>query len=174
MDEVGRGTSTFDGLALAWAIARHLIDASRSFTLFATHYFELTQLPDSHPTAANVHLSAVEHKDSIVFLHAVQAGPASQSYGLQVAQLAGVPATVIKAARKHLARLESQALDTTPQLDLFALPCVEPEDSAEGATAAAAAAADDALRSALASLDPDALSPREALEQLYQLKRLAA
>ncbi len=174
MDEVGRGTSTFDGLALAWAIARHLIDASRSFTLFATHYFELTQLPESHPTAANVHLSAVEHKDSIVFLHAVQAGPASQSYGLQVAQLAGVPGTVIKAARKHLARLESQALDTTPQLDLFALPCVEPEDSAEVGSTAAATPADDALRSALASLDPDGLSPREALEQLYQLKRLAA
>jgi DNA mismatch repair protein MutS len=91
MDEVGRGTSTFDGLALAWAIARHLIDVSRSFTLFATHYFELTQLPESHPSAVNVHLSAVEHKDSIVFLHAVQDGPASQSYGLQVAQLAGVP-----------------------------------------------------------------------------------
>jgi hypothetical protein len=124
MDEVGRGTSTFDGLALAWAIARHLIDTSRSFTLFATHYFELTQLPESHPSAANVHLSAVEHKDSIVFLHAVQDGPASQSYGLQVAQLAGVPPGVIRAARKHLARLESQALDATPQLDLFAAaPC---------------------------------------------------
>jgi len=166
MDEVGRGTSTFDGLALAWAIARHLIDASRSFTLFATHYFELTQLPESHPTAANVHLSAVEHKDSIVFLHAVQAGPASQSYGLQVAQLAGVPQGVIKAARKHLARLESQALDTTPQLDLFALPC---EDIEADATPAASV-----LHDALAAIDPDALTPREALEQLYQLKRMAA
>ena len=174
MDEVGRGTSTFDGLALAWAIARHLIDASRSFTLFATHYFELTQLPESHPSAANVHLSAVEHKDSIVFLHAVQAGPASQSYGLQVAQLAGVPGSVIKAARKHLARLESQALDTTPQLDLFALPCVEPED-ADGEAATASGDGDNsALRAALDAIDPDALSPREALEQLYQLKRLAA
>ena len=170
MDEVGRGTSTFDGLALAWAIARHLIDVSRSFTLFATHYFELTQLPESHPSAANVHLSAVEHKDSIVFLHAVQAGPASQSYGLQVAQLAGVPQPVIKAARKHLARLESQALDTTPQLDLFALPCVEPDE----AHAQAPAPAPDALADALADIDPDALTPREALDQLYQLKRLAA
>jgi DNA mismatch repair protein MutS len=169
MDEVGRGTSTFDGLALAWAIARHLIDASRSFTLFATHYFELTQLPESHPSAANVHLSAVEHKDSIVFLHAVQAGPASQSYGLQVAQLAGVPQGVIKAARKHLARLESQALDTTPQLDLFALPCVEPEDEAPSAPQG-----DSELMAALAAIDPDALTPREALEQLYQLKRLTA
>ncbi|MDQ1833698.1 DNA mismatch repair protein MutS [Massilia scottii] len=179
MDEVGRGTSTFDGLALAWAIARHLIDTSRSFTLFATHYFELTQLPESHPSAANVHLSAVEHKDSIVFLHAVQAGPASQSYGLQVAQLAGVPQTVIKAARKHLARLESQALDTTPQLDLFALPCVEPDDAApaSGHDAASVTVPDalhDALHDALAAIDPDALTPREALEQLYQLKRLAA
>jgi DNA mismatch repair protein MutS len=169
MDEVGRGTSTFDGLALAWAIARHLIDASRSFTLFATHYFELTQLPESHPSAANVHLSAVEHKDSIVFLHAVQAGPASQSYGLQVAQLAGVPQGVIKAARKHLARLESQALDTTPQRDLFALPCVEPEDEAPAETGSGSE-----VLAALAAIDPDSLTPREALDQLYQLKRLSA
>lgn len=173
MDEIGRGTSTFDGLALAWAIARHLIDTSRSFTLFATHYFELTQLPDNHPTAANVHLSAVEHKDSIVFLHAVQDGPASQSYGLQVAQLAGVPQPVIKAARKHLARLEAQALDATPQLDLFAAPTIDANDDAVEAPAAAAESP--ALRElldALDDLDPDALTPREALEQLYQLKRL--
>ena len=182
MDEVGRGTSTFDGLALAWAIARYLIDTSRSFTLFATHYFELTQLPESHPTAANVHLSAVEHKDSIVFLHAVQPGPASQSYGLQVAQLAGVPQGVIKAARKHLARLESQALDTTPQLDLFALPCVEPavneesDDEADAveADAGSTTSAGSELLAALAAIDPDALTPRQALEQLYQLKRLSA
>ncbi|MCG2582972.1 DNA mismatch repair protein MutS [Massilia sp. TS11] len=165
MDEVGRGTSTFDGLALAWAIARHLIETSRSFTLFATHYFELTQLPEMHASAANVHLSAVEHKDSIVFLHAVQEGPASQSYGLQVAQLAGVPQSVIKSARKHLARLESQALDATPQLDLF-------NAGAPQADSAPAADADEALRNALAEIDPDALSPREALEQLYALKRL--
>jgi DNA mismatch repair protein MutS len=170
MDEVGRGTSTFDGLALAWAIARHLIDNSRSFTLFATHYFELTQLPESHPSAANVHLSAVEHKDTIVFLHAVQDGPASQSYGLQVAQLAGVPPAVIKAARKHLARLESQALDATPQLDLFALACEE----AEPEPVAAQAPVSPALLDALDALDPDALTPREALERLYELKRLAA
>ena len=175
MDEVGRGTSTFDGLALAWAIARHLIDTSRSFTLFATHYFELTQLPDSHPSAANVHLSAVEHKDSIVFLHAVQPGPASQSYGLQVAQLAGVPQPVIKAARKHLARLEAQALDTTPQRDLFAAPPSDPyAEEDETAPAAALSEAQQALLDAIAELDPDALSPRDALEQLYQLKRLAA
>jgi DNA mismatch repair protein MutS len=176
MDEVGRGTSTFDGLALAWAIARHLIDTSRSFTLFATHYFELTQLPESHPTAANVHLSAVEHKDSIVFLHAVQSGPASQSYGLQVAQLAGVPQPVIKAARKHLARLEAQALDATPQLDLFAAPAADANDDEAPAPALVAAAETPAMRElldALDDLDPDALTPREALERLYQLKRLA-
>jgi DNA mismatch repair protein MutS len=118
-----------------------------------------------------VHLSAVEHKDTIVFLHAVQDGPASQSYGLQVAQLAGVPPAVIKAARKHLARLESQALDTTPQLDLFALPCDEVE---EAAPEAAAPAVSPALLDALDALDPDALTPREALERLYELKRLAA
>ncbi|MBA5686284.1 DNA mismatch repair protein MutS [Rugamonas apoptosis] len=177
MDEVGRGTSTFDGLALAWAIARHLIDTSRSFSLFATHYFELTQLPESHPTAANVHLSAVEHKDSIVFLHAVQDGPASQSYGLQVAQLAGVPQPVIKAARKHLARLEAQALDATPQLDLFAAPAVDADDEAVTHSAPADNSADNpavqALLGALDALDPDALSPREALERLYEIKRLA-
>ncbi|MES2259073.1 MAG: DNA mismatch repair protein MutS [Pseudomonadota bacterium] len=176
MDEIGRGTSTFDGLALAWAIARHLIDTSRSFTLFATHYFELTQLPESHPSAANVHLSAVEHKDSIVFLHAVQSGPASQSYGLQVAQLAGVPQQVIKAARKHLARLEAQALDATPQLDLFATPLTDANDEAAPQAPAQAAADNPALRTlldALDELDPDALTPREALERLYQLKRMA-
>ena len=174
MDEVGRGTSTFDGLALAWAIARHLIDTSRSFTLFATHYFELTQLPETYPSAANVHLSAVEHKDSIVFLHAVQDGPASQSYGLQVAQLAGVPQPVIKAARKHLARLEAQALDATPQLDLFAAPVAEEEIGEAPAQTLAAAPQDDGLRDALDAIDPDALTPREALERLYELKRLAA
>ncbi|MBJ7308618.1 DNA mismatch repair protein MutS [Rugamonas sp. CCM 8940] len=176
MDEVGRGTSTFDGLALAWAIARHLIDSSRSFTLFATHYFELTQLPESHPSAANVHLSAVEHKDSIVFLHAVQDGPASQSYGLQVAQLAGVPQGVIKAARKHLARLEAQALDATPQLDLFAMPLADANDEVVAAPATVATTANpafDELLDALDDIDPDALTPREALAQLYELKRLA-
>ena len=181
MDEVGRGTSTFDGLALAWAIARHLIDSSRSFTLFATHYFELTQLPESHPSAANVHLSAVEHKDSIVFLHAVQDGPASQSYGLQVAQLAGVPPSVIRAARKHLARLESQALDATPQLDLFAAaPCDDAvETEAAPAVQPQAVAAPVAIEESpaltlLDTIDPDALTPREALERLYELKRLAS
>ena len=169
MDEVGRGTSTFDGLALAWAIARHLIEATKSFTLFATHYFELTQLPETHPTAANVHLSAVEHKDSIVFLHAVQPGPASQSYGLQVAQLAGVPQTVIRAARKHLASLEAHAIQPSPQFDLFSEDIGEspiPEPVPDEKTVL--------LMDTLADVDPDALSPREALDVLYRLKSIAA
>jgi DNA mismatch repair protein MutS len=180
MDEVGRGTSTFDGLALAWAIARHLIDVTRSFTLFATHYFELTQLPDLHPTAANVHLSAVEHKDSIVFLHAVQSGPASQSYGLQVAQLAGVPAAVIRAARKHLSALESQSMQPTPQFDLFSTPSfmdttVETEEAHDERTPPATVEPDplaQALWQSLDGIDPDALTPRQALDALYQLKAL--
>lgn len=171
MDEVGRGTSTFDGLALAWAIAKHLIETTKSFTLFATHYFELTQLPETHPAAANVHLSAVEHKDSIVFLHAVQPGPASQSYGLQVAQLAGVPQTVIRAARKHLAALEAHSVQPSPQFDLFAgsasdVPQPEPEEPEEGNAVTE-------FMEAIASIDPDTLSPREALEALYRLKSLA-
>jgi DNA mismatch repair protein MutS len=178
MDEVGRGTSTFDGLALAWAIARHLIDHTQSFTLFATHYFELTQLPETHPTAANVHLSAIEHKDRIVFLHAVQNGPASQSYGLQVAQLAGVPNSVIRAARKHLATLEAQALQTTPQLDLFSQASIaigvdDPVDEPANAPAPQLAGMTEAFTQALAAIDPDALTPRAALEQLYLLKQLA-
>ena len=169
MDEVGRGTSTFDGLALAWAIARHLIETTKSFTLFATHYFELTQLPETHPSAANVHLSAVEHKDSIVFLHAVQPGPASQSYGLQVAQLAGVPQAVIRAARRHLAALEAQSVQATPQYDLFAN-APAPESDLESANTSAGKV----LLDAFSDIDPDAMSPREALEALYRLKSLAA
>ena len=171
MDEVGRGTSTFDGLALAWAIARHLIEHTQSFTLFATHYFELTQLPETHQTAANVHLSAVEHKDRIVFLHAVQDGPASQSYGLQVAQLAGVPTTVIRAARKHLATLEAQALQSTPQMDLFGASYSNP--AAEVVTPVADARLN-ALGEALDGIDPDTLTPRAALDELYRLKQLAS
>jgi DNA mismatch repair protein MutS len=171
MDEVGRGTSTFDGLALAWAIARHLVETTRSFTLFATHYFELTQLPENYPAAANVHLSAVEHKDSIVFLHAVQPGPASQSYGLQVAQLAGVPQAVIRAARRHLAELEANSLQPSPQFDLFTSPPqLEAEIDVEAAPAEPPA--DAVLTRALADIDPDALTPREALDALYRLKTL--
>jgi DNA mismatch repair protein MutS len=170
MDEVGRGTSTFDGLALAWAIAKHLIETTASFTLFATHYFELTQLPELHPTASNVHLSAVEHKDKIVFLHAVQPGPASQSYGLQVAQLAGVPQPVIRAARKHLASLEAQSLQSTPQFDLFA---GGSNDRAEVRSDDMPIAQPSAVDDAVAEINPDALTPREALDALYRLKELS-
>lgn len=171
MDEVGRGTSTFDGLALAWAIARHLIMTSKSFTLFATHYFELTQLPDVHPSAENVHLSAIEHKENIVFLHAVQAGPASQSYGLQVAQLAGIPQAVIRAARKHLADLEAQSLQGTPQFDLFSNNASQSELNEP--TAPEAHIGNSPLLAAIDNIDPDAMTPREALEALYKLKAMA-
>lgn len=170
MDEVGRGTSTFDGLALAWAIATGLLQQNRSFTLFATHYFELTQLPLNYSACANVHLSAVEHKDSIVFLHAVQEGPASQSYGLQVAQLAGVPSPVIRAARRHLAMLEAQSVNSGGQFDLFSTQSmVAPDEAPADEPAAATPPVIDALN----AIDPDGLSPREALEALYRLKRLA-
>ena len=167
MDEVGRGTSTFDGLALAWAIASALLQTNRSLTLFATHYFELTQLPQTHTGCANVHLSAVEHKDTIVFLHTVEQGPASQSYGLQVAQLAGVPQNVIRAARKHLAALEAHAAQSDTQFDLFATA------AAEEAVADPAPDTASPLKAALLGIDPDSLTPREALEALYRLRQLA-
>jgi DNA mismatch repair protein MutS len=161
MDEVGRGTSTFDGLALAWAIARQLLERNKALTLFATHYFEMTRIALEYKEAANVHLDAVEHKDTIVFLHAVEEGPASQSYGLQVAQLAGVPKAVIQRARRILQQLEDASRAGGAQADLFARPAAaEPEP------------AGDALRDALAQVNPDELSPREALELLYRLKRL--
>ena len=174
MDEIGRGTSTFDGLALAWAIARHLLSNNACYTLFATHYFELTQLPDEFAQAANVHLSAVEHGKGIVFLHAVSDGPASQSYGLQVAQLAGVPGAVIRAARKHLALLEQQSLaHATPQLDLFAAPLSrdEVDEPAYAQADEIAAVAHPALER-LRDIDPDELRPREALDLLYELRGL--
>ncbi|RDU97877.1 DNA mismatch repair protein MutS [Trinickia dinghuensis] len=177
MDEIGRGTSTFDGLALAWAIARHLLSANGCYTLFATHYFELTQLPAEFAQAANVHLSAVEHGHGIVFLHAVSEGPASQSYGLQVAQLAGVPAAVIRAARKHLAHLEQQSVaQATPQLDLFAAP-VFAEDAPDESDDAGAQAAERLPHPALERLkgiDPNELRPRDALDLIYELHDLAS
>ncbi|MFD1556441.1 DNA mismatch repair protein MutS [Paraburkholderia silviterrae] len=179
MDEIGRGTSTFDGLALAWAIARHLLTSNGCHTLFATHYFELTQLPTEFAQAANVHLSAVEHGHGIVFLHAVSEGPANQSYGLQVAQLAGVPNPVIRAARKHLVYLEQlSAGQPTPQLDLFAAPAAsEDEDfDAQPFVEDAPAAADPGaalVAERLRSLDPNELRPRDALDLLYELHELA-
>jgi DNA mismatch repair protein MutS len=163
MDEVGRGTSTFDGLALAWAIARHLIEVNRSFCLFATHYFELTRLAADYGAVANVHLDAVEHKNRIVFLYAVREGPASQSYGIEVAQLAGVPAPVLRAARKYLVQLENEGAAAAPQLDLFS-----------AATRAEIPDADPhAVLAALKEVEPDSLTPREALELVYRLRRLA-
>ena len=108
IDEIGRGTSTFDGLALDQAIAEHLISKNQSLTLFATHYFELTRLPENHPSAFNMHLSALEQGQDIVFLHQIEAGPAEKSYGIAVAKLAGIPSRTLNAARKHLAALEAQ------------------------------------------------------------------
>jgi DNA mismatch repair protein MutS len=161
MDEIGRGTSTFDGLALAWAIARHLLEKNRSLALFATHYFELTRLAVDYREAANVHLDAVEHKDSIVFLHALEEGPADRSYGLQVAALAGVPKPVIRQAKKYLEMFEEQSLRRGGQDDLF-LKSTKEEEPVEP----------DTLRETLQALNPDELTPREALELLYRLKKL--
>ncbi|MBP8778900.1 MAG: DNA mismatch repair protein MutS [Alicycliphilus sp.] len=160
MDEIGRGTSTFDGLALASGIATHLHDKTRAFTLFATHYFELTELAARHAHAVNVHVGATEAGHDIVFLHEIQAGPASRSYGIQVAKLAGVPAAVLNHARHTLAALEERAGEDDLQVDLFAPPPA-PEIQAVSP-----------VESALAQINPDQLSPREALDALYQLKRL--
>jgi DNA mismatch repair protein MutS len=159
MDEIGRGTSTFDGLSLAWACAEHLVREVRAFTLFATHYFELTVLPDTLEGVANIHLDAVEHGDSIVFLHAVKDGPANQSYGLQVAALAGVPRAVIEQAKHRLAQLErdatpSNTAPSTQQMNLFSPTPEHP------------------VIKALVDIPIDELNPRQALETLYQLKDL--
>jgi len=165
MDEIGRGTSTFDGLALAWAVATELACNLRALTLFATHYFELTRLADDHEGIANVHLDAREHGDRIVFLHTVRDGPASQSYGIQVARLAGVPKAVIRQARKHLDRLEQDAAATaSPQLGLFGASSTVETRTPEPQ--------DHPLIEAVAAIDPDALSPREALDKLYELKSI--
>jgi DNA mismatch repair protein MutS len=168
MDEIGRGTSTFDGLSLAWACAYHLAEKVKAFTLFATHYFELTGLPESVSGTVNVHLDATEHKDNLVFLHSVQEGPASQSYGLQVAKLAGIPKEVVKLAKIELQRLEEKSRNqevaqsaksvtenSTAQTDLFAIN--EPSE----------------LEQMMDDIDPDELSPRDALDAIYKLKRLS-
>ncbi len=167
LDEIGRGTSTFDGLSLAWAMARDIAVRVRAFTLFATHYFELTTLALEVEGCANVHLDATEHGETIVFLHAVKDGPANRSYGLQVAQLAGVPLSVIGAARDYLEALESErdrqrtaghgaGAASQSELPLFTV----------------ATDADERLRAALSSIDPDELTPRAALDELYRLRRL--
>lgn len=172
MDEIGRGTSTYDGLALAWAIAQRLVTHNRALTLFATHYFELTRLPSEQPTAANVHLAAAESAGGIVFLHEVREGPASRSYGIQVAQRAGIPAAVIRHATRELERLEAQGAPT-PQLGLFA--AALDADAHEQARDEQDAELDalHSLRQTLADIDPDSLTPREALEALYRLKALS-
>ncbi len=159
MDEIGRGTSTFDGMALAFAILRHLIDKNRSLTLFATHYFELTRLSHEYSELANVHLGAVEHAHRIVFMHAVEEGPANQSYGIQVAALAGIPASVVRAAKKQLREFEQRATVDPLQPDLFTQAAPEPE-----------IAEPHPVLGQLAAIDPDSLTPREALDALYALK----
>ncbi len=160
MDEIGRGTSTFDGLALAGAIASHLHERNRSFTLFATHYFELTAFPQRHERALNVHVSALESGDGIVFLHDIQAGPASRSYGVQVARLAGMPTGLVRQARATLEALEAQQRIQDAQIDLFAAPPAAevPEESP--------------VDQAIDAINPDMLSPKEALDALYRLKTI--
>ncbi|MBQ0944846.1 DNA mismatch repair protein MutS [Ideonella sp. 4Y16] len=160
MDEIGRGTSTFDGLALASAIASHLHDRNKAFTLFATHYFELTEFPRRHERAQNWHVSAAESGEDIVFLHAIEPGPASRSYGVQVARLAGMPPALVRQARSTLEALEAQSRSGESQVDLFAAPpAAQPVTCSE-------------VEEALAAIDPDTLTPREALDALYRLKKL--
>jgi DNA mismatch repair protein MutS len=158
MDEIGRGTSTFDGLSLAWASAAHLASRVRAFTLFATHYFELTELPERHALMRNAHFDAVEHDDTIAFMYQVKPGPANRSYGLQVAALAGVPKAVVSEARERLGQLETRRHTR------------EPASRKKPAPASSDASA--ALRDALAALQPDELTPRQALDALYRLKDL--
>jgi len=157
MDEIGRGTSTFDGLSLAWAAAHHMGKTVRAFTMFATHYFELTALAEEIPDCVNVHLDATEHKGQLVFLHAVRPGPANQSYGLQVAALAGVPGAVIRRAKSYLAALETHRDLEHPQTQLPFSAAVEPEA--------------DELGDAVDAIDPDTMTPRDALDALYSLKK---
>lgn len=179
MDEIGRGTSTFDGVALAMAICRHLLEKNQSLTLFATHYFELTRLAQEYSSLLNVHLDAVEHGDKIVFMHTVEAGPANQSYGIQVAALAGIPQSVIRQAKKQLRHLEEQGQLPNPQSDLFAGSVQEPEAEYMPATTPPAALTPAAppspppphpLLAEITQLQPDNFSPREALDYLYRLK----
>ncbi len=163
MDEIGRGTSTFDGLSLAWAFAEFLAIKKQAFTLFATHYFELTALPEKISSIANVHINAVEHGDKIVFLHSVKDGPANQSYGLQVAQLAGVPKNVISQARKKLHQLELDARQAPQHGQTMSLDLGFTEEIDETA---------EEVKSALEQIDPDELTPKQALDALYQLKAI--
>lgn len=175
MDEVGRGTSTFDGLAIAHAVAGHLLQKNKSFSFFATHYFELTRLPETCAAAVNMHLSALEQGRDIVFLHQIQPGLAGKSYGIAVAKLAGLPNRALKAAQKYLDELEAQAADAQPQLDIFNL-AQEGRGGSDAGTPAdddAGSRSDGILTETLNRLDPDKLTPLEALSELYRLKELA-
>ena len=164
MDEIGRGTSTYDGLSLAWACATHIAKQVRAFTLFATHYFELTTLANEIDTCVNVHLDAPEHGDQLIFLHTVKEGPANQSYGLQVAALAGVPPKVISAARKYLQELERHSAQThAPRMQQELQLDVPPIVAIEGHP----------VLIELRKLSPDDLTPKQALEALYQLKAVS-
>ena len=173
MDEVGRGTSTFDGLALAQAIAEHLISKNQSLTLFATHYFELTHLPEKHPSAFNMHLSALEEGQNIVFLHHIQDGAAEKSYGIAVAKLAGLPTAALKSARRHLAALEEQAADR--QLNLFATADNDANDDDNDSDDSPAhhAITPHPIAEKLHAINPDDLTARAALDLVYELKQLA-
>ena len=167
MDEVGRGTATLDGLAIATAVAEHLLNKNKSFVLFATHYFELTRLPEKYPQAFNMHLTAVENGAEVVFLHQVKAGPANKSYGIAVAKLAGIPKRVLAAAQKYLAQLEENANQNNTQGDLF----VENKaDNNEQDQENLNKFHD--MSDILDKLDPDNLSPKDALDVIYLLKDL--
>ncbi|MDF1624498.1 MAG: DNA mismatch repair protein MutS, partial [Pseudohongiella nitratireducens] len=191
MDEIGRGTSTFDGLSLAWASAQYIASQLSSLTLFATHYFELTVLPEQFDNIANVHLDATEHQQGIVFLHSVKSGPANQSYGLQVAQLAGIPQQVIEQARHKLAELEQVAVSTVNEASPLQPALTGSTETHVTETRAGSkknmsgagqspvpsqndlfAASTHPLLSALQETDPDELTPRQAHELLYQWKKL--
>ncbi|MFZ9645535.1 MAG: DNA mismatch repair protein MutS, partial [Fluviibacter sp.] len=178
MDEIGRGTSTFDGLALASAVLKQVLRQNKSLTLFATHYFELTRLSEKFKQLENVHLNAVEHHDRIVFLHRVQPGPANQSYGIEVASLAGIPASVVRDARRTLLELEAQSVhhsqnteDSNNQSDFFDTDHTVPEVADN--TAAQITGIEQALIEELKALDPDSLTPRQALDALYHLKNIS-
>ena len=168
MDEIGRGTSTYDGLSLAWACAEALANKNKAFTLFATHYFELTTLAETHTAIGNVHLDAVEHNDEIVFMHNVKSGAASKSYGLQVAKLAGLPSTALRDARQRLQVLENNTTLSAQQASTIQSPQMGLFDPQMGALKDANAA----LTDYIADLDPDNLSPRQALDHIYELSKL--
>ncbi|QPG07229.1 DNA mismatch repair protein MutS [Salinimonas marina] len=172
MDEIGRGTSTYDGLSLAWACAHHLATKVKAYTLFATHYFELTQLPDHYDNVVNVHLDAMEHEETIRFMHSVETGAASKSYGLQVASLAGVPQSVIAAARHKLAELEASRGEPVEDASDSHRPSA-PAPTQQGQTQLPLEPASSPLDNAMETINPDDLSPRQALDLIYTLKRLS-